>query len=217
MMLEVSTLAQYQVWGSSTNRDVGIWHGAAAQHSEDAFLTGVSVATRDGKHLVVIAGNYTVAPDEEVFIRYGSAFGPLDQVFPQPPGASRNHDSTNSPPDSTLQLPTHPGMQPAAHNDSRAQRQDTPLNSVRPAKKACTWWSMGTDNRKHQRNLRSGKLNTLCTTVVTRLGQAVDDAHSRLRHLRWRSTHFTILMAQLLIVMYAMITLTNLEHEYRLP
>jgi len=212
-----STLAQYQALGSSTIGDVSIWHGAAAQHSEDALFMGVSVVTRDGKHLVVIAGKYTVAPDEEVFIRYGSAFGPLDQVFPQPAGASCNHDSTNGPPDSTLQASTHPGTPPAARNDLRVQRQDTPLDSGRPAKKACAWWSMVTDNRKYPRNLWSGKLDTLCTTVVTWLGKAVDDAHSRLRRLRWRSTHFTVLMAQLLIVMYAMITPTNLEHEYRLP
>ena len=59
-----STPAQYQAWNNSTNGDIGIWHGAAAQHRNHALLTGVSVLTRDGEHLVVITGNHTVAPDE---------------------------------------------------------------------------------------------------------------------------------------------------------
>jgi len=67
------------------------------------------------------------------------------------------------------------------------------------------------------RNLWSIKYGTLCTTVMTQFCKVIDDTHSRQRRLRWSPVHFTVLMAQLLIVLYAMTTLTNLDHEYRLP
>jgi len=213
-----STLAQYQAWNSSTNGDIGIWHGAAAQHSNATLLTGVSVLTRDGEHLVVIAGNQSVAPDEEVFIRYGLAFGPLDHVFLQPPpGAAHNHDTTYSSPEGTVQPPAQQGTSLAARNDARAPCQDLPQDSGRPAQKASAWWSMGADNSKHKQNLWSIKYGKLGTAVTTQFCNVLDDTHSCLHRLRWSPVQFTVLMAQFFIVMYAMTPLTNLDHEYRLP
>ena len=131
-----STPAQYQAWNSSSTGDVGIWHGAAAQHSDDALLMGVSVLTRDREHLVVIAGNHTVAPDEDVFIHYGLAFGPLDHVFLQPPScAAHCPDGSYSPPEGTLQAHAQQGMTPAARNDARAPRHDMTQDPAGPHKK----------------------------------------------------------------------------------
>jgi len=76
---------------------------------------------------------------------------------------------------------------------------------------------MGADNSKHKQNLRSIKYGKLCTAVMTQFYKVLDDTNSRLRRLRWSPVQFTVLMAQLVIVMYAMTTLTNLDHEYRLP
>jgi len=163
-----STPAQYQAWNNSTNGDIGIWHGAAAQHSNDALLTGVLVLTRDGEHLVVIAGNHTVAPDEEVFIRYGPAFSPLHHVFPQhPPGATHNYNTTHSTPDGTVLPPAHQGTSPGARNDARAPCQHLSQDSGRPAQTASAWWPMGADDSKHKQNLWSIKYGKLCTAVTT--------------------------------------------------
>jgi len=209
-----STPAQYQAWNNNTNGDIGIWHGAVAQHSNDALLTGVSVLIRDGEHLVIIAGNHSVVPDEEVFIRYGPAFGPLDHVFPQhPPGAAQNYDTTHSTSDGTVPPPAQQGTSPGARNDARAPCQHLPQDCGRPAQTTSAWWPMRADNSKHKQNLWSIKYGKLCTAVTTQFCKVLDDTHSRLRRFRWNPVQFLVLMAQLLIVMYAMTTLTNLDHE----
>jgi len=191
-----STQAQYQAWNNSTNGDIGIWHGAAAQHSHDALLTGVSVLTRDGKHLVVIAGNHTVTPNEEVFIHYGLAFGPLDQVFPQPPtGAEHNHDTAHSTPDGSEPPPAQQDTSPDARNDAKNPCQHLPQDSGRPTQKASAWWSMGADKGQHKQNLWSIKSGKVCTAVTTQFRKALDNTHSRLRRFRWSPLQFIVLMA----------------------
>jgi len=75
---------------------------------------------------------------------------------------------------------------------------------------------MGADIGQHK-NLWSIKSGKLCTAVTTQFRKALDDTHSRLRRFRWSPLQFIVLMAQLLVVMYAMTILTNLDHEYRLP
>jgi len=72
---------------------------------------------------------------------------------------------------------------------------------------------MRADNSKHKQNLWSIKYGKLCTAVTTQFCKVLDDTHSRLRRFRWNPVQFLVLMAQLLIVMYAMTTLTNLDHE----
>jgi len=52
---------------------------------------------------------------------------------------------------------------------------------------------------------------------MTQFNKVLNDTHSRLRRLRWRPIQFIVVMAQLLIVLYTITTLTNLDHEYRLP
>jgi len=76
--------------------------------------------------------------------------------------------------------------------------------------------SMGANKGKHKQNLWLIKSGKLCTAVTTQFCKVLDKTHSRLRRFRWSPLQFIVLMAHLLIVMYAMTTLTNLDHEYRL-
>jgi len=76
---------------------------------------------------------------------------------------------------------------------------------------------MGADKGQHKQNLWSIRSGKVCTAVTTQIRKALDNTHIRLRRFRWTPLQFIVLMAQLLITMYEMTILTNLDHEYRLP